>query len=428
MMAAGPSVGVKGFPGAAISALTSAGKGGQFALNQEQQERTQAINLANAAMNQKLHETQIAHQQFEMKKPFQIGSSVQYFRDPITQQMIAHNVTNYGRMGPDGKPVPLSQDENMRLNGISGGKGPGLESPAETVPNNSDEQLPAELRGKGVNLSNPVDAQALRIISGQASMPSSLKADPAMKALQKRVYELDPTYNLNRAKYYEQYGGPNGKTQTSYNAFGTALTHAGTLDDLNHGENVTDLGWNPINWAAHGLERSYGESNLESYEKTARAYGHEHERTLTPTGPGTGREREEAVAGVSSNKPLSGRLSGNAANVEILLGKLKKLDDAYDRNMGVAAKINKPQFLTDEDKAIIRKVFAHEPDQGIQKERYDRLSKDPRTADLVSPPPKKNDESKASGYEKTAINPDGHRIGKKNGQWFDVETGELVKK
>ena len=25
-----------------------------------------------------------------------------------------------GTMGPDGKPVPLSQDENMRLNGIGG--------------------------------------------------------------------------------------------------------------------------------------------------------------------------------------------------------------------------------------------------------------------------------------------------------------------
>ena len=78
MMAAGPTVGVKGFPGAMISGLTSFGKGGQFALNQEQQDRTQAINLANAAMNQRLHEAQIQHLQQETKKPFVVGTETIY--------------------------------------------------------------------------------------------------------------------------------------------------------------------------------------------------------------------------------------------------------------------------------------------------------------------------------------------------------------
>ena len=385
MMSAGPSIGVKGPAGAAISALNAAGKGGMY-MNQQAQEQ-QKLD-----MQKQLHDAQIAHQQFEMKKPFQIGSSVVYMRDPVTQMLTAHNVTNYGTIGPDGRVVPLTQDENMRFNGISGAKGPGVSAPVATEPSKSvslsdgtEAPLPKEFAGK-VDTSNPIDVQALRIISGQEAMPTSVRSDPRYLAIKNRVHELDPTYTANRAKYYEQYGGPNGKMQGSFNAFGTALTHAKILDDLNHGKDVTDLKVNPLNWVEHGVERAFGAPSLESYEKTARAFGNEMERTLVQTGQGTGRERQEAADSVSSNKPLQGRLSGNAANVEILLGKMKKLDDAYLKNMGVGAKLNKPQFLTNEDKETIRDVFDHEPNSKIKQERYDRLSKDPRTADLVSPP------------------------------------------
>ena len=78
MLASGPSVGVKGAPGAIVSALTSAGKGGLYMNQQDAADKQAAINLANAAQNQQLHEAQIAHLKYEMAKPEVIGTDMNY--------------------------------------------------------------------------------------------------------------------------------------------------------------------------------------------------------------------------------------------------------------------------------------------------------------------------------------------------------------
>ena len=77
-------------------------------------------------------------------------------------------------------------------------------------------------------------------------------------------------------------------------------------------------------------------------------------------------------------------MSGNAANVELMLGKMLSYENDWRKNQG--QNVPPPPSLTDDERAIARKVFNAEPDPKLKEQRYNRLSKDPRTADLVSPP------------------------------------------
>jgi len=401
MMAAGPSVGVKGLPGAAISALTSTGKGGQFALSQEQQERKQAMDLANAATRQQLEQAQT---QRALKPEWQtIRKELVPTIDPVTKMTYWKEREVKGWVNPftqeviEGQQPPVAP---LQTPGSTPSSANAASTSSSALPggvtftqaDGSEAPVPTAIAEK-FNPEDPIDQLSLRILSGQAHMPKTQREDPRYIALKKRVYELDPTYNENRSDFYKQYGGPNGKTQLSYDAFGTALKHAHDLDDANWNKNLTDTGWSPLTTIPQAVQRARGNPKLKNYEEAATAYADEHYRTLVPSGAGTQKERERAESTVAASTPRQGRLAGNAENVSILLGKMLKLDDKYNRNMGIAASINKPPMLTEDDRQTIRDIFAHEPDQDLKKQRYERYSKDPRTADLVSPPAKKADQT-----------------------------------
>jgi len=243
-----------------------------------------------------------------------------------------------------------------------------------------DASVPPQFQGK-VDTANPVDMQAIRVLSGQEPMPVITRGNPGAMAVQQRVRELDRTYSANRFSYRQGYEDANKPVQKSLNSFGTALHHAETLNDAV--SNLSDTGITAGNAAYNAVKRQFGDTGLKNFEDTAAAFGKEVDKAFVG-GVGTGQERMEAENRISSSLPKKALLSGNAANTELLVGKMLAFESQWQKKMG--GNIPAPPSLSDDEKSIVRKIFDAEPDQNLKAQRYARLSKDPRTADLVSPP------------------------------------------
>ena len=235
--------------------------------------------------------------------------------------------------------------------------------------------------------------RANRVIQGLEPWPIATRGDTEALAVQAKIRELDPTFNANRANYARSYVDPKGTVQKSLGAIETALHHAATLSDSI--DNLSDTGWAPLTSAYHLLQRTGGNEALENYEATATAFSRELDKAFTG-GVGAAGEREEASKRISSSKPKPALLSGNAANVELMVGKMLAFENQWQKVQG--AHVKPPASLSDDERNIIREIFAKEPDATLRQQRFERLSHDPRTADLVAPP----GESPSGGAEGSA--------------------------
>lgn len=226
-----------------------------------------------------------------------------------------------------------------------------------------------------------ITERAKRIAAGLEPWPNATRGDTEALAVQKKVRELEPQYNAGWYKYHQEYINPNKFVQRSLNAFETALEHAEGLNDIL--DSVTDTGTIPTNSLYHLLQRWGGNEALKSFETHADALGNELDKAFVG-GVGTGAERMKARENVSSSLPKSAIRAGNAANVELMLGKMLAFEGQYRKATG--GRLTPPESLNDKERNIIRKIFAAEPDPKTKADRYARLSRDPRTADLVEPP------------------------------------------
>jgi hypothetical protein len=223
-------------------------------------------------------------------------------------------------------------------------------------------------------------ATAKTYLDGTATVPSiNSRTPPQIRNAYNMALQADPKFNQSTAKYRQEYVNPNKNVQKSLNSFETAIHHVNSLDDYNTG--VSDTGMVAGNALYHGIQRQFGNTGLKSYEDTASAFGNEVDKAFVG-GVGTGHEREVAQERVSSSLPKEARLAGNAANTELMIGKMLAFENQWKKANGGHS--SPPPSLTDDEKAIARKVFEHEPDPVTRQKRYERLSKDPRTADLVS--------------------------------------------
>ena len=353
---------------------------------------------------------------YETAKPVETGAVPTVVTDPLG---IPHIVNVPHMVAPvvdpaTGKvtfPAPLTT-------GTTAGTGTGGGS-AEPQP---DYKFGSKLRGQDylnyAQTQNPQAASyAADVFAGRESMPNIAKEKPGIALLvSNMVRQADPDYNANRYKYAQQYMDPKGKVQLSTNALETALHHVEVLHDANANGNVSETYTAPTNWLWHGLQRGYGATGLENYDSTASAFGREFDKVLTG-GVGASGEREASEARVSSTKPTEARMSGNAANVELMLGKMLSYENDWRKNQG--PNVPPPPSLTGDERAIVRKVFDAEPDSNIKKQRYKRLIEDPRTADLVSPPnaPASTGTPAASAPIPTATGVNGEKYFVQNGKW-----------
>ena len=167
MMAAGPSVGIKGPAGAISGALTSFGKGGQYAAQQDQLNRAQGVQLANAALTQQKQSIDIA----KALKPEwkQIGS--EEFYNPDTGQHTYRNKFGWADW-TTGQIIPADEAERMGL--PSGG------TTATPVPGAAAPDI----------LHSPANSaqKAEEIRRGYESIDPNLRGQPAMEALK----QVDP--------------------------------------------------------------------------------------------------------------------------------------------------------------------------------------------------------------------------------------------
>lgn len=250
-----------------------------------------------------------------------------------------------------------------------------------------------ELRKQKAGQSN-INERAARVVAGVEPWPAATKGDTEALAVQAKVRELDPNFTADRFKYRTNYLDPNKSVQKSLGAFETALHHAKTISDSV--ENISDTGWAPTTGVYHFFQRMGGNEALENYEDTATAFARELDKAFTG-GVGAAGEREEASRRISSSKPKGALLSGNAANVELMIGKMLAFENQWRKANG--PNVPPPQSLTDDEREIAREIFAKEPDDKLKQDRYDRLIRDSRTADLVREPIEGERTANASGIK-----------------------------
>ena len=402
-MASPPTVGVKGFPGAMLSALNASGKGGLAALEGQQQDRTQAINLANAAMNQKLHETQIAKEQWEMKKPFPLGSHVEYHRDPVTQQLIAHNVQTVGV--PDPSSPNGYREVTAPTTPGQGGTEP--QNPVEIIKDAKDKNITGEAFLKTIP---GEDADYVRdILAGREDMPAITRQNPQARVIQQYVRQADKNYDKAWFKDHQAWMKGEGKAGSARVAADTAIDHAGQLSEMipNMSDSNLWVGSKTANRVRNWWRGAETNPQLAEWYANARPVADEVAAVYAASGGGRGSALADREAALADLDPALGHdaLNANLAKYSHLIEfKTKALQNEHRRGVGPWAEI--PPVISKESEQTVERLRSRHPDAVKQATK---------------------EQAEAAGYEKTAVDSKGHRIGKKDGKWFDVKTGEPVK-
>jgi hypothetical protein len=401
----------------AVSAL--AGGPGGLGASKAMQEQQQL------EMNQQAQARAQAQQLYEMATPKAIGQAQTQYVDAFGIPHI-NTIPQYGTYDQStGKfvstPIPAG---TMAAQGsqASGGQDFKLD----------DKTLTGRPYIDYVQTINPaVAAYASDVLAGRENLPNVAKANPGIgAAVANVVRHADPSYNANRYHYAQAYTDPKGKVQNSLGSFETALHHAETIHDST--ENLSDSGMKGINAVSNAIQRQFGATALKNFDDTSAAFGKEVDKAFVG-GVGTGGEREASEARVSSSQPKPAIRSGNAANVELMIGKMLAFENQWVKNQG--KNVPAPPSLTDDEKEIARKIFAAEPNPDVKEQRYKRLNKDPRTADLVNPPSVVQAGSTAAGASNAATRepprrpakvPAGAWYAASTGLWYDPQTHQAI--
>ena len=219
MMAAGPSVGVKGPAGAAISALNAAGKGGMY-MNQQAQEQQKLDQ------QQKLQAAQIQHYNMEAMKPFVAKTTAETVVDPTTGMVIGtKNINHYAQFDKNGNMHFLDDASNNALNGQSGtaSQRPGLPT-LDSIQGTGDDFVAAAKK-----------AGYSPLLVDEAAKVANYQADPKQIASRGRHEQLiidALAHRINENYGPERYSGI-VKAQGALNAGNvkTALGRIGQLFD-----------------------------------------------------------------------------------------------------------------------------------------------------------------------------------------------------
>ena len=232
---------------------------------------------------------------------------------------------------------------------------------------------PVEMGGRG-GANDIIEQRAQRVKAGLEPVPP--KGDPQGIGVMNRVRELDPEFNANKFQYRQQYEAPGGRLQKQMESFNTAVHHAEVIQD--HATDAAKYGNTYGNALNNTIRRARGDDALKTFENSASLFG--DEMAKASSSENAAHEREDSRKRVSSDLPAHTIKAGNAANLELMLGKLLSQQDEW--KVATHGEPH-PDTIGPQNRAIMKKVFAEEPNAATKAKRYERLSRDPRTADLV---------------------------------------------
>jgi GH24 family phage-related lysozyme (muramidase) len=255
--------------------------------------------------------------------------------------------------------------------------------------NMSTDQINAGIKGNTAAerlQSVPGDIRPIVAMALSGEMPLEKIPSAMRKGVEQVASHVDntwsPVVNAQRNKDYEQFMAPDKGDMAGVGYFNTTLHHMKGLHDTR--QSIGDWGFKPFNQIANTIKGATGNSALESYNSFAEGVGTETAKALAGKTMAAS-ERQHMVENVDASKPNSAFYSGNAANAELLLGKMLAADQKFRRITGGTR--TPPDMIDPENRPIIREIFDAEPDAKLKAKRKERFGHNPLTADLVGGPP-----------------------------------------
>lgn len=150
------------------------------------------------------------------------------------------------------------------------------------------------------------------------------------EAITQRVLQYDPTYKATRAKVYQGFMDPNGKTAQNLVAMNTVVSHLGTLNDMTDALQNKDL--KAYNAVANRLAVEIGRPEVNNFDIAKQAVGNELMRVFrqVQASEHETKDWEAKFSAASSPAQLKGAIR---TGVELLKGRLDAVNDQWKRSM-----------------------------------------------------------------------------------------------
>jgi hypothetical protein len=277
----------------------------------------------------------------KLSRPQIIGSHIE--TDPATGfQRTVHDYGTYDAATRTYKPyTPAPAGAAATTQGATPPAAPPQQGAAEapgtmTLASGEVVSIPAALQGK-VDLSKPVDRQAVAILAGRENLPAVTRGNPLAQSVQNRVRELDPTYNANRFNYLKGWQNGNSKIGQNRISFNAAIEHGEGVWALNQAHGYTsDVG--PANRASTSTQEWWDRQKnapwLNDYNAARKEFAQEAAKLGAGSTGSALTDREEIY---DTLDPSKGKDAVDAAVkrwVTIMDGKGRALGSDFRQNMG----------------------------------------------------------------------------------------------
>ena len=303
------------------------------------------VNYQNAAGQQDRQATldamKLQGEFAKLSRPQIIGSHIE--TDPATGfQRTVHDYGTYDAATRTYKPyTPAPAGAAATTQGATPPAAPPQQGAAEapgtmTLASGEVVSIPAALEGK-VDLSKPVDRQAVAILAGRENLPAVTRGNPLAQSVQNRVRELDPTYNANRFNYLKGWQNGNSKIGQNRISFNAAIEHGEGVWALNQAHGYTsDVG--PANRASTSTQEWWDRQKnapwLNDYNAARKEFAQEAAKLGAGSTGSALTDREEIY---DTLDPSKGKDAVDAAVkrwVTIMDGKGRALGSDFRQNMG----------------------------------------------------------------------------------------------